>query len=306
MFWFVLAIILAIGGIAVAAWQGYENGAGRAITVGLITLVLCGILFGVSFMGSVPTGYTGILTTFGKVENTTLEAGLNFKAPWQDIVIMDNRVQKQSTELSCFSSDIQEVSMIYTVNYQISSVDAMTIYKTIGTNYYDNVIVPNITEAVKTAVAQYTAENLVNNRSELSNKISAELTNRLKNYNIILVSAAVENMDFTDAFTNAVEAKQVAQQNKLKAETEAEQKVIEAEAAAQVRVVEAQAAADAAKIAADAEAYQIAIKAGAEAEANEKITKSLTQMLIDYKYYETWDGKLPEIVGSDATIVNHP
>lgn len=306
MFCFVLAIILAIGGIAIAAWQGYENGAGRAITVGLITLVLCGILFGVSFMGSVPTGYTGILTTFGKVENTTLEAGLNFKAPWQDIVIMDNRVQKQSTELSCFSSDIQEVSMTYTVNYQISSVDAMTIYKTIGTNYYDNVIVPNITEAVKTAVAQYTAENLVNNRSDLSNKISTELTNRLKGYNIILVSAAVEDMDFTDAFTNAVEAKQVAQQNKLKAETEAEQKVIEAEAAAQVRVVEAQASADAAKIAADAEAYQIATKAGAEAEANEKITKSLTQMLIDYKYYETWDGKLPEIVGSDTTIVNHP
>lgn len=295
MIWFILAIIILLGGIATAIFQGIENGAGAAIGAVVVTLILAGILFGVSFIGTVPTGYTGILTTFGKVENVTLEAGLNTKAPWQKIVTLDNRVQKKSIDLSCFSSDIQEVSMSYTVNYQISSTDAMTIYKTIGVDYYNNVIIPNITESVKTNMARYTAEDLVNNRSELSDKIAADLTARLGEYNIVLVSASIEDMDFTDAFTDAVEAKQVAQQNKLKAETVAEQKVIEAEANAKT-----------AKINADTEAYKIKVQAEAEANANKLISDSLTKELIEYKYYETWDGKLPEVTGADNLIVNRP
>lgn len=78
---------------------------------------------------SVPTGHTGVVTTFGSVEDYTLEAGMHFKLPWQEVIKMDNRVQKNTQDLSCFSSDIQEVSMTYTVNYQISKLDAMTIYK---------------------------------------------------------------------------------------------------------------------------------------------------------------------------------
>ena len=294
MVWFILAIILALVGVGVTIYHGVENGAGAATTSAIISIVICGVLFGLSFISSVPTGYTGILTTFGKVENVTLEAGINFKAPWQKIVTMDNRVQKQTIELSCFSSDIQEVSMMYTINYQISSTDAMTIYKTIGTKYYEQVIVPNVTEAVKTSVAKYTAEALVNNRSELGAVIEADLSERLASYNIILVSTSVEDMDFTDAFTSAVEAKQVAQQNKLKAQTEAEQQVIEAQAAADVK-----------KTQADAEAYEIRVKAEAEAEANNLLAASITQALIDYKYYEAWNGELPDVVGTD-TIVKMP
>lgn len=294
MIWFILAILLFVVGVIVSIAVGINSGAGQAAGCVIATLIICGILFGVSFIGTVPTGYTGILTTFGRVENVTLEAGLNTKAPWQRIVTMDNRVQKQTIELSCFSSDIQEVSMLYTINYQISSADAMTIYKSIGAQYYEKVIIPNVTESVKTACAHYTAEDLVNNRSGLANDIENDLASRLSEYDIILVSASIEDMDFTDAFTSAVEAKQVAQQNKLKAQTEAEQKVIEAKANA-----------DAAKIAADTEAYEIEVKAAAEAEANRLLAESLTEALIEYKYYETWNGKLPDVVGTE-TIIKMP
>ena len=220
---------------------------------------------------------------------------MNFKAPWQSVVKMDNRVQKQTTDLICFSSDIQEVSLKYTVNYQISASNAMTIYKTIGTDYYNNIIVPNITESVKTEVAKYSAEALVSDRSALSMAIQDNLTTRLTEYNIIVVSASIEDMDFTEAFTDAVEAKQVAEQNKLKAQTEAEQKVIEADAAANVKKTEAEAG-----------AYEIEVKAKAEAEANKLLSESITPELIEYKYYETWNGELPTVTGSEATIVQMP
>lgn len=305
MGWFIVGIILVVLGIVAAIVTGGSYGGKAAMGIGIATAVLFIFCLIFSCMANVPTGHTGVLTTFGKVENHTLEAGMNFKAPWQSVVTMDNRVQKQSTDLICFSSDIQEVSMKYTVNYQISSADAMTIYKTIGIDYYTNIIVPNITESVKTAVAYYNAESLVSGRSELSKVIQDDLTVRLANYNIIVVSASIEDMDFTDAFTNAVEAKQVAEQNKLKAQTEAEQRIIEANAEAEIRRVNAEADAEAKKIAADAAAYEIGAKAEAEAAANKQIAESLTKELIEYKYYEAWNGELPNVIGAD-TIIKMP
>lgn len=305
MIWFILGIVAFIIGCVIVGFNCAEGNRGIAVGTVVATLVVVAILIGLSCIASVPTGHTGVLTTFGRVENRTMEAGMNIKAPWQNVVKMDNRVQKQTTDLICFSSDIQEVSMKYTVNYQISSADAMTIYKTIGTDYYNNIIIPNITESVKTAVAKYNADALVSDRSDLSRLIQEDLTKRLATYNIIVVSASIEDMDFTDAFTNAVEAKQVAEQNKLKAQTEAEQLIIEANAAAEIKKVNAEAEAEAKKIAAEAEAYEIEVKAKAEADANKQIAESLTKELIEYKYYESWNGELPDVVGAD-TIIKMP
>lgn len=110
-----------------------------------------------------------------------------------------------------------------------------------GTAYYDTVVVPNIAEAVKVVTAQYTAEQLVGSRAELAEAIDAVLSENLARYNIQVVSTAIEDMDFTDAFTNAVEAKQVAAQNKLQAEIEQAQKVMEQKAAAEMAVIQAEA-----------------------------------------------------------------
>ena len=99
------------------------------------------------------------------------------------------------------------------------------------------------------------------------------------------------DIDFKDTFTDAVEAKQVAQQNKLRAETEAEQKVIEAEAEQRVR-----------KINADAEAYEMTVRAEAEAEANRKIAESLNDDILRKMYYDNWDGKLPTVMSGEGTM----
>lgn len=270
---------------------------GRIVTCSVVAFMLFILL--ISSFPKVPTGHTGVVTTFGRVENYTLDSGIHFVPFWKSVIKMDNRVQKATIELSCFSSDIQEVSMSYTVNYQISKNDAMTIYATIGKDYYNTVITPNVSEAVKTATAHYTAEALINNRTELAAAIETDLNARLADYNIELIGTSIENIDFTDAFTDAVEAKQVAQQNKLRAETEAEQKVIEAEAAAEVRKVQAEADAEAKKIAADAEAYEIEVKASAEAEANAKVAASITEGLIDYTYATSWNGEYPIYYGGD-------
>lgn len=282
---------------------GAERPSASGKVLGIVIIVVLAAVLVMSCFTKVPTGNTGIVTTFGKVENYTLDAGIHFKLPWQKIVKMDNRVQKQSIDLMCFSSDIQEVSMTYTINYQISKADAMTIYSSIGIYYYDTVVIPCITESVKTVTARYTAEELVGMRSELASAIEDDLSAKLIKYNIELVSTSVENMDFTDVFTEAVEAKQVAAQNKLTAQTRAEQEVIEAEAAAKVQVIQAQADADAMLAKAEAEAEATRIRAEAEAEANQKVAASLTEALIKYTYAQAWDGKYPTYYGGNSGTI---
>ena len=262
----------------------------RGRIVATVLVVVIALIFAISCFSFVPTGHTGVITLFGKVEDYTLDSGVHFKNPFARVIKMDNRIQKESVELSCFSSDIQEVEVVFTLNYQISKEYAMNIYKTIGKNYFDTAVSPIITESVKTVAARYTAEDLINKRNELAMAIETDMKEKLLIFNIELVSTSIEDMDFTDAFTNAVEEKQVAAQNKLKAETEAAQKVVEAEAEAQIR-----------RVTAEAEAYEILQRAEAEAQANQKLAESITDRLIEYRYYEVWDGKLPQMVMGEST-----
>ena len=274
----------------------------------LFGLLLCLI----GCIKTVPTGSTGIVTTFGKIEDITLDAGIHFMSPWKKVINMDNRTQKQSIEMQCFSSDIQEVNVIYTVNYQINKSNAQEIYRTIGTEYFDKIVMPKTLESVKSVFAKYTAENLIASRASLSKEIETILMPDLANQNIQITSTSIENIDFTDAFTNAVEAKQVAEQNKLKAQTEQAQATLEAEAAAERQVIKAQADADAAIVAAKADAEVAQISADSslyqgerEATILQRVGEQLERYpnLTKYKYYEKWDGKLPETMLGDSDVI---
>lgn len=272
----------------------------------IIGFVAAVAIVAASCISIVPTGYTGILTTFGKVEDKTISSGINFVAPWQQIVKMDNRTQKIQITTSAFSSDIQQVDLVLSVNYCIDQGTAQKLYRTVGLNYYDNVMYPRIQENVKAVFAHYTAENLIGKRDSLSEQIADTTATDMKSYGITIISIAVEDIDFTDAFTNAVEAKQVAAQNKLTAETQQAQKTMEEEAAAKRAVIVANAEAEKSIIAANADLEVVKVQAEAalyagekEAEMNKRISESLTPELTKYKWIAQWNGELPDTILSD-------
>jgi len=272
----------------------------------VIAMILAVVILVLSCIAVVPTGFTGILTTFGKVEERTINSGLNFVAPWQNVVTMDNRTQKVEIQTSAFSSDIQQVDLKMSVNYCIDQSTAQKLYRTIGVNYYDAVMFPRIQENVKAVFSQYTAENLIAKRESLSESIKENTANDLSSFGITIVSIAIEDIDFTDAFTNAVEAKQVAAQNKLTAQTQQEQKTMEERAAAERAKIAAQADADKAIIAANADLEVVKVQAEAalyagerEAEMNQRISKSLTDELVSYYWIKQWNGELPTTVLSE-------
>ena len=278
------------------------------IAVGVLVVVL---VLALSCITTVPTGYTGIVTTFGRVENYTFDAGFHIKSPFQKVVKMDNRTQKAVETLQAFSSDIQQVDISIAVNYSIDQTTAEKLYKTVGEEYYSKILYPRLLENTKAVFSKYTAEKLVAFRETLSSEITALVVEDVSDFGITVSSISVQDIDFTDAFTNAVEAKQVAQQNKLTAQTQQDQLTMEAQQEAERQVIKAQADAEQAKIAAQADLEVTKIQADAaeyagqkEAAKNKAISESLTEELVRYYYIQQWDGKLPAtMLGDSANIL---
>lgn len=334
MFGLILGIIILAVGIVFALVTKSKTTEKTAL-VGKIVTPVCVVAAVVSiFLGctcSVETGHTGIVTVFGSVEEKQYEAGFHFKAPWESVVAMDNRVQKVTVELGCFSSDIQEVKVVYTLNYQIDKANAKKIYKDIGSEYYKVIVEPSIAEAVKVVAAQYTAEQLVQTREALASGIENMLAENLARYNIKVSTTAIEDMDFTDAFTDAVEAKQVAEQKKKQAIIEQEQALLQAQNEKEIAVTKANADAEIAKITAEADKKVAEIGAdSAEYQGKKEAAIALQKLasingwtvkeenginklfkpdgnavtdeelkegaknLVNYYYVQQWDGKLPE------------
>lgn len=283
----------------------------KFVVLGIVALLV--VILAADSFATVPVGSTGILLTFGKVEDgKALSEGLHIKFPLvQRIVSMDNRVKKLELNTEAFSKDIQTVSATLAVNYRLQAEKSFAIYKTHGTQYEQNIIVPATHEVLKSVCAQYTAEELISKRAESSDMMRDELDAKLSGMGITVTDFNIIDFDFSDEFINAVEAKQVAEQVKKKAatenetaiaqaerekqvsikqsEAEAERVRIEAEAQAQSTLIAAQAQADAVKLAADAEAYRL-----------ENEGKYVTNSLIDKILAENWDGKLPNVVGGDV------
>lgn len=297
----ILAVAVLIAGFVVSHNMEHSALKIAAPLIGIIAAIVLVVLSCVSY---VPTGYTGILTTFGRVEDNTLDAGISFHLPWQNVVKMDNREQRDAFQLEAFSKDIQQVDLQGSINYNIDKTTAMRLYRDVGTDYVPILINPRIQEDVKIIIAKYTAENLIANRQIMANEIETLLRDELVSKGINVISLAIENIDFTDAFEAAVEAKQVATQERQRAQTQQEQQTMEATQKAERERIAAQAAADVEKINADARAYAIKAEADAQAEANKKINESLTTDLINYNQVNRWDGKLPTVTSDTIPILN--
>ena len=254
----------------------------------------------------VPAGATGLLLTLGKVQDgVTLSEGTHMHIPFiQDIVSLDNRVQKLELNTEAFSKDIQTVSAKLAVNYRLRPEMSFSVYKTHGTGYEQNIIIPATHEVLKSVCAQYTAEELISKRAESSDKMRDELDAKLTDMGITVTDFNILDFDFSTDFINAVEAKQVAEQVKKKAATENETAIAQAEREKQVAIKQAEAAAEKLRIEAEAKANAVKLAAEAEAYRLESINKNLTPQTIQNTLAERWDGKLPTVTGGATGLLD--
>ena len=265
--------------------------------VSLIFVVLLAVILLSSSFVVIPAGHTGVALTFGKVGDVVLQEGLHFKVPFvQKIVVMDNRIVKLDVNTEAFSKDLQTITTVVAVNYHVGKESSQTVYKNVGLGFEEVLITPAVNEVLKAVTAKYTAVELVSSRAEVSMLLDDGLNEKLNNYGIFINELNIINWDFSPEYINAVEAKQVAEQNLIKTRTEQEQALVIANTEAQKRV-----------IAAEAEANEIKVLAEANAESNRILTESITDMLIRYQSVAKWDGKLPTVMtGSGNLLVDLP
>lgn len=251
----------------------------KIIPIFLIVLVAIIVLF--STFTIVTPGNSGVIVTMGAVSDKVLSEGIHVKIPFvQSVVQVNNRTQKIETEGTASSKDLQIITYVVAVNYRVNNDSSASLYKNVGTKYETVIITPAIQESIKAVTAQYTAEELITKRQDVSAQIKTALGEKISTYGLTVEIFNIVNFDFSAEFNAAVEAKQTAQQNALKAEQDLSRIEIEAK--------------------------QKVTQAQAEAESIKLIQEALSTSpdYVEYIKWSKWDGELPSVMGDSGLILS--
>jgi len=199
----------------------------KKIIAGII--IFLALIVVLSTSGTVSSGQIGVKTRLNKVVGT-VQPGLYFKAPFiESVEVMDVQTQKEQVDASAASKDLQVVNAKVAINYNLQADKVQDLYVRIGKNYKERVIDPAIQEVVKAVTAQYTAEELITKRPEVTDKIVLGLSERLGSSDITVSSVSITNFDFSQSFNESIENKVKAEQDALTSKNLLEQKKYEAE-----------------------------------------------------------------------------
>lgn len=256
----------------------------RRVPPAVIAVAVAAFVFLVFFTPwvQVGAGQRGIVLDFGAVQDKVLDEGLHLRIPvMQEIVLMDVKVQKVETDAAAASADLQDVSSRVALNYHIVPDKANMVYQKIGINFRERIIDPAILEVVKAVTAKYTAEELITKRPAVSEAMRVTLMDRLIENNIAVDAFSIVIFSFSKVFTEAIEAKQTAEQLALKARRDLDRIKIEAEQ----------------KItAAKAEAESLRLQ---KANISPDLLE-LRRIEANMKAIDKWDGVMPQVTGSGA------
>ncbi|MBW4627074.1 MAG: prohibitin family protein [Brasilonema octagenarum HA4186-MV1] len=243
-------------------------------SAGKLTALLCLITIFLTPFVIVNAGERGVLMEFGKVQETTLGEGIHVVIPIVNTVkTLSVRVQKQDISAEASSKDLQDIFADVALNWHIVPEEVNRLFQQIGDekNLVVRILNPAIEEVLKAVIAKYTAEELITKRGKVKTEVDDVLTARLANYHVAVDDVSLVHVHFSQKFDEAVEAKQIAEQEAKKAEFVALKASKEAEAKVNL--------------------------AKGQAEVHKLLNETLTPEILQNRALDKWDGKLPLILG---------
>lgn len=215
-----------------------KGGRGAGVGIGFLAAV-GGAVYGLSHsMYTVEGGHRAIIfSRIGGVQPDIYREGLHFRIPWfQWPIIYDIRAKPRRIASPTGSKDLQIVNIALRVLHRPDARMLPSMYRQLGVDYDERVLPSICNEVLKSVVAKFNASQLITQRQQVSLLIRKELTDRARDFNIILDDVALTELTFGKEYTAAVEAKQIAQQEAQraqyvvdKAKQERQQKIVHAE-----------------------------------------------------------------------------
>ena len=272
----------------------------KAGYVGIIIAVLLVIFLGANSVKIIPTGYTGVRTTFGQISNTVVQSGLNFKVPFIQSITLVNNKQQDVTFEGIISSETSERNEVFfsgtTVTYQINAEKSSWIYANVS-NYRNNLISESLVSSALKTVSKTLTPTDVTNRTIIEplvkESIQASLNEKYGSEVVKINKVVIADATFDNEYNAKIAQKQQAQMAYETQQIENKTSVEKAEAEAKVKVTQATA---------DAEA--MLIEATAEAEANKLLEESLTDTILKQKTIDKWNGELPRVSGENGLMLD--
>lgn len=261
-----------------------RSGFGAALAgVGFIVLLFVGVVLLLMSVTQIGATQRGVVTLFGKVQGT-VDPGLHFLNPFADVHKFDVQTQKESTDATAASKDLQDVSTSVALNYNVNPNGVVGLYLAVGDEVVTRIIDPSLQESIKAATAKYTAEELITKRAIVTDEILANVRKaveeRLQGDFIVVDAIAITNFSFSESFNAAIESKVTAEQNALAQKNKLEQVKYEAQ-----QTIEK----------AKAEAESIRIQAQA-------VTSQGGADYVKLKAIEKWNGNVPTTMVPGATV----
>lgn len=223
---------------------------------GVVAFILLIML--IASMKTVGVGQVGIETRFGRVLGE-VQSGFHFIPPWEGLTQMNVQIQKSQVDATAATQDLQSVTTTVAVNYNLTPATANQVYREVGTNYVSTIVDPIVQETFKAVSAKYNATDLVTERAAVQAQTLSDLQTAFQARGITIDNLNIVNFAFSDQYTAAIEAKQVASQN-----VQTQQYNLQA--------------------------------AQLQAQAQEQQKTSLSPQYLELQAIQKWDGKMPQVV----------
>ena len=305
-----VAVLAVIAGLVFLVIAGSKQKKSMA-SFGGIFLILGAVVFVLSASFQIiPTGYTGVRSTFGQISSQTVPNGFNWKIPFvQQIELVNNKQQDVTFDSEIWSETSERTALYYsgvTVTFQINPEKSAWIFANVS-NYKESLMNSGLIASAIKASSKSLEDMEATNRAVIEplamENIQKSLDDKYGENVVIVNKVIINNADFEDSYNLAIAEKQKALLESQQQAIINKQNIEKADADAKVALAKANAEAEAKRIQAKADSDVKKIQAEAEAAANKTLEQSISDKILQMMYINRWNGELPDVVGEDSDLL---